>query len=75
MPRSRAEEEADALGNTAPWAIEAIRRDERRRLADLLHEHADLFATFTNDPLASVRLVAFMIGLGTEQSDEPEGAS
>lgn len=42
---------------------EAIRQDERKRLADLLTEHADLLGEYAADTVAAVRLVALLVGL------------
>jgi hypothetical protein len=40
-----------------------IRVDERRKLAALLEEHAELLGEFAADTVAAVRLVALMIRL------------
>jgi hypothetical protein len=61
--RTIGEEIADALGNTAPWAINAIRVDERRRIAALLEENAGTIGGFAKDGVNAVKAVAYLIGL------------
>jgi hypothetical protein len=54
---------SDALANTAPWAIHAIRVDERRRIAKLLTDDAKTIAEFSGDTEHVVKAIAYMIGL------------
>lgn len=61
--RSLRAEEIDALENTAPWAIEAIRRNERLRVSALLDESAASIGAFAADGPSAVRMVAYMLTL------------
>jgi len=65
------EQITSALDNTAPWAIHAIRVDERRRLAKLLEDNAKTIAWrtkstprwFRGDAEQVIKDVALLIGL------------
>lgn len=48
---------------------EAIRRDERLRLAALLEEHGETISGFTSDDSATVKLVAFLLRLPSGNAD------
>lgn len=45
-------------------AIQAVRADERSRMADLLDQHAGIIAEFAGDKEKVVELIALMLRLG-----------
>lgn len=46
-----------------PEIVAAIRRDERRQLADLLEHHAATISSFSGGTGSTVHLIAFMLQL------------
>jgi hypothetical protein len=45
-----------------------IRRDERRRLSELIDQHANVIGAYAADTVAAVRLVALLIGLDASET-------
>jgi hypothetical protein len=52
------------LSNCPPASEEAIRRDERHRVAALFDEHAEVIADFAADKQRLVGLMALLLRLG-----------
>lgn len=54
-----------ALAIVEPWAVEAIRRDERARLSALLKDNAETVGNFAGAGPNTARLIAYMVSLGS----------
>lgn len=49
--------------SVAPWAEKAIRRDERRKLANLLESHGEAITKYTSDDSQTLKLIVYMLRL------------
>lgn len=54
------------LSTVSEEAQEAVRRDERRRLASLLTDHRDTLAAFVATPAKMVDTIAFLLRMGDD---------
>lgn len=52
--------------NIAPWVVDAIRKDERLRVSQLLREGRDTLAGFAADQERLVDLIAYMLTLNAD---------